>query len=451
MQKTERKTASFDKKYGSCAFIYVIEAMLEYFVALSVADVYLAKIASAVGMSDQATAVLASFVSLGCGFQFLSLFFFRSDRVKKKVTAGHIVSQTCFTLAYFVPLAAFSGQVKTVILVAALLVAQLLHNLVNAPKINWYMSMIRDEKRGSFTAVKEIVSLFGGMAFTYLLAFCFDSFSDAGNQAGAFVCGAVILAVVTTAHTVALLLTKEKPTYGEGGIPDEKPQKTDLKALFRNKSLWKIVLIASLWYAANYATLSFSGTYRINELGFSMTYSAVIIAVGSVMRALVSVPLGKFGDKKGFGTLISFCFLIAAAGYVVYAFTSPENGKILYPVYYVLYCIAMAGINGSMINLVYDYVPRDMRSGALAVQHSVSGIVGFLTTLSLTPLMTSIKAGGNVVMGMTVYSQQLFALISLEIVLFLAFYSAVALGKRKNRPSDGNNLQDDDGKKRKKA
>lgn len=43
MQYKERKANFIDRKYGDCAFLYIIEAMLEYFVALSVADVYLVK------------------------------------------------------------------------------------------------------------------------------------------------------------------------------------------------------------------------------------------------------------------------------------------------------------------------------------------------------------------------------------------------------------------------
>lgn len=432
MQNKERKANFIDRKYGDCAFLYIIEAMLEYFVALSVADVYLVKIAAATGMSDQAIAVLTSFVSLGCGFQFLSIFFFRSSKVKKKATSGHVISQVLFTCAYLIPLATCSGQIKSVLLVIVLLVAQILHNAVNAPKTDWYMSMLKNEKRGAFTAIKEIVSLFGGMAFTYGLAFLFDTFEGNGNQTGAFICGAIILGIVTLLHTITLLFTKEKPDFSEkdGTTNQSDAQKTSIKALLRDKTMWKIVFLSSLWSAANYATLSFSGTYRLNELGFSLTLSAIITAVGSVARAVFSVPLGKFGDKKGFSTLLFVSFLIAATAYLAMTFTAPANGKVLYTVYYVLYCVAMAGINGSMINIVYDYVPSTRTSGVLAIKQSVSGIVGFLTVLALTPLMPFIKGKGNSVFGMTVYSQQIFAVISLLIVLFLAVFSRFAFGKR---------------------
>ena len=434
MQHDSEKTHFVDRKFGDCALLYIIEAMLEYFVALSVADVYLAKIAAATGMSDQAIAVLTSFVSLGCGFQFLSIFFFRSSKVKKKATSGHIISQILFTCAYLIPLATCSCEIKSVLLVIALLVAQVLHNAVNAPKTDWYMSMLKNEKRGVFTGIKEIVSLFGGMAFTYGLAFLFDKFEADGNQTGAFICGAVILGTVTVLHTLTLIFTKEKPDFSENiasGAQSGK-QKTSIKELLRDKTLWKIVFLSALWSAANYATLSFSATYRLNELGFSMTLSAIITAVGSVARAVFSVPLGKFGDKKGFSALLCLSYLIAAAAYLAMTFTAPANGKVLYTVYYVLHCVAMAGINGSMINIVYDYVPSYKTSGALAIKQSISGVVGFLVVLALTPLMTLIQKNGNSVFGITIYSQQIFAVISLLIVVFLAAYSHFAFDKRKS-------------------
>ena len=109
------------------------------------------------------------------------------------------------------------------------------------------------------------------------------------------------------------------------------------------------------------------------------------------------------------------CFAIAATGYALNIFTVPKNGKILYPVYYSLYCIAMAGINSAMINLVYDYVAPEDRAGALAINQSVSGIAGFLITLLLSPVMSAVKKNGNAVLGISVYSQQLFSLISLLI------------------------------------
>lgn len=123
------------------------------------------------------------------------------------------------------------------------------------------------------------------------------------------------------------------------------------------------------------------------------------------------------------------CLAIAATGYALNVFTVPENGKILYPVYYSLYCIAMAGINSSMINLVYDYVAPEDRAGALAINQSVSGIAGFLITLLLSPVMSAVKKNGNTVFGIPVYSQQLFSLVSLLIVCASIVYLLLVVRK----------------------
>lgn len=427
-----QKNAPKQKIFGECSVLYIIEAMLEYFVALSVANTYLAKITEAVGLSDGATGIISAFVSLGCGFQVLSILFFRTSRVKTQVTVGHFISQTLFTSAYLLPLAGFSGELKCVLLVTALLAAQIMHNLVVAPKINWYMSMIRDEKRGVFTAVKEIVSLFGGIIFTYALSAAFDYFEGVNNQKAAFICGAIILAVITLSHTFVLIFTKrnEQPVSDE--TQKGEPFIKTVKILLTDKRMWKIILIFSLWATANYAITSFMGTYCNKELGFPLTLTTTIISVCNVIRAAVSVPMGRFADKKGFNKLLALCFAIGAVGFGVYAFTTAANGKFLYPVFYLCYTIVGAGTSTACINIIYDYIPAEHCTHAFALNQSVSGVVGFLvTTLILTPILNAIQANGNVVLGYNIYAQQIFAVLSCVIAAFLAVYSLKCLGERK--------------------
>ena len=114
--------------------LYIIEAALEYFVSIAVGTVYLAKITAYCGISDEVTAILTAFVSLGCSFQLLSIFFGGKSSVKGFVSGGHIVSQLLFTALYIIPLLGFNDNAKAIILIIALLAAQIIHNLVNAPK-----------------------------------------------------------------------------------------------------------------------------------------------------------------------------------------------------------------------------------------------------------------------------------------------------------------------------
>ena len=124
--------------------------------------------------------------------------------------------------------------------------------------------------------------------------------------------------------------------------------------------------------------------------------------------------------------MVSICLCIAGAGFFVNIFTVPANGKLFYTLYYALYAIAMGGINSALTNLVFDMVGPEKRSNALALSQSVSGVLGFLTTLIVSGLVSHIQENGNRFFGMDLYAQQvtsalafLFTAISVIYVLFV--------------------------------
>ncbi len=397
--------------------LYVLEAALEYFIAIAVGTVYLAKITAAIGMSDALTGILSAFVSLGCGFQLFAVFLVNKHPVKRWVTGGHIVSQLLFACVYFIPLTDLAKTGKAVLLVVVLLTAHLLHNIINAPKTNWFMSLVEDGQRGRFTATKEIVSLLGGIAFTYALGAVMDGFEARGNIRGAFaVCG-VGICLLMVLHSLTLLFSVEKPQAKE-----PVSVKQSLGALLRSKALPQIILVSVLWNVANYATLSFTGSYQTKELAFTTTFSSLVIMAGSLVRAAISPAMGRFADRCSFRRMLSLCILIETVAFAVNSFTVPANGKLLYPVYYILYCIGMAGINSTTINLIYDYVEEDRRTSALALQQTCAGLCGFLTVLLLSPLVERMQASAPTLGGRPLYAQQLLSLISCGVTLLLFLY-----------------------------
>ncbi len=405
-------------QYKLSRLMYIIEAALEYFVAIAVSTVYLARITTYIGMSDALSGILSSFVSLGCAFQIFAIFLTHKTPVKGWVTAGHIISQLLFACIYFVPLLNISQVGRIMIFIIILLCAEIIHNIINSPKINWFMSLVDDSKRGVFTANKEMVSLLGGVVFSYALGAVMDYFDEIGNTRMAFVVWGVSIVVLMVLHSVTLLVSKEIAIEVRKDIN----VKSNLKELFRNKTLFKIILISVLWNIANYATLSFTGTYQGKELTFSMTFSSIIIMVGSIVRACVSRPIGKLADKSSFCNMLILCFSIEAVAFGINIFTVPSNGKWLYFIFYILYCVGMAGISSATINLIYDYVDFDKRTGALAIQQTLAGLSGFLATLLLSPLVAKIQKSGFALLGKPVYAQQIMSILSFVIVLVIILY-----------------------------
>ena len=422
------KTVMEQDVYKKSRGLYIVEAMVEYFISLMVAGAFLAKLTTAIGLSDSLTGILSSFVSLGCTFQIVALFLANKQPVKKWVTVLHTLNQLFFALVYFVPFIKVTKTVKVVAFIVLLLLGHAINNIVNSPKINWYMTLVDDAKRSVFTANKEIVSLIGGVLFSMGMGSIIDIFEESGNDSGALVfCGLGVFGLMVL-HTVVLLFSKEKTA--EIKLNDGQKNQSIL-GLFKNKALVKVVFMSVIWYIAQYATVPFYGTYQIKELGFSMLFVTILSSVGAICRALCSRPLGKFADKSSFVNMLSVCYTALLLSYLVNIFTVPSNGKVFFAVYTIFNSIAMAGVNSGEINLVYDFVDKGQRVGALALKSAISGIVGFVTTLLMSLLVERIQANGNTLLGISVYAQQVVSLIGAIVVAVGLVYLNLIMRKLK--------------------
>lgn len=415
--------------YKKSRFLYILEAAFEYFISLLVSGAFLAKVTKEIGMNDTLTGILTSFVSLGCGFQVIAIFLANKRPVKRWVTILHSLNQLLFALIYLVPFINLTLTAKILLFIIFLLSGHIINNIVNSPKINWFMSLVDDNKRGRFTASKEMVSLISGTVFSFAMGSVVDHFELMGNLNGAFiVCGLCVFGLMLL-HSATLIFSKEKPVETQEKIPT----KQLLKELIKDKNLFKIILVSVLWNVTSYVATPFYGSYQINELGFTMTFVTILSAVGAVVRAIFSRPMGKFADKHSFASMLNICFAIVLVAFAFNVFTIPQNGKVFYPIYLILHSIAMAGINSATINLIYDYVDKEKRIGALALKSTFAGFAGFFATLIVSPLVSFVQASGNSLWGISVYAQQVVSAISVVLLVLLILYLNLVVRKIKRK------------------
>lgn len=405
--------------------LYIIEAALEYFISLIVAGAYLAKVTSAIGMSQGLTGILTSFISLGAVFQIFALFFAGKRRPKRFVTLIHTLNQLCFVFLYLIPLISIPDVVKHVFFAVFLLVGYLLFNLVSSPKIAWGMLFVGEEERGRYTAKKEIYSLISGMIFSYLVSFVIDYFEEKGELNVAFIISAISIFILMIAHTFTLLKMPER----ELPVQNEKITFTaSLKTVFGNSSVRKVLVVATLYQVANCMVYSFYGTYATNEssqfgLGFTMSFIAIVSILYSIVRACVSQPMGRLADRYSFKTVSILCYGLLAVSFLFGAFMIPSNGKVFYTLFFIVYAIAQSGINSGIINLLYEEVEPAQRMSAYAVQQAFAGLVGFLSAIVAGIFVDAVHENGGKLLGL--YAQQWLSVwgvvISLMIVAFIYF------------------------------
>lgn len=396
---------------------YVADAALEYFQALLLSGAYLAKLTQSLGISDSLTGILTSVVALGCAFKLLSVYLFPKQPVKGRVMIFELLNQVLTFALYLIPLWGGPGSLGVGLFAAVLVLRAIMLNACFPAKVTWMMGLVDDQKRGRFTAVKEMVSLISGVAFTYTMGGVIDRYEAMGNTPGAFrICVLVIVGLLVIRMGL-LFICKEKPAP-----PLRKETALGMRDVLRQPMMRKLILLNILIFAAEYITVPFLGTYQTGELGFSMTLIAIISFGGSMMRILASFYLGSVADKKGFAAMLRICFGLMGAAFLANMFTVPANGKVMYLIYTALYSMAMGGVNSASTNLAFDYALPEQRSAVLSVYSSVGGLAGFLATLLVSPLVAHIQASGNQLFGLPVYAQQVMSACSAILMGVLLVY-----------------------------
>lgn len=404
-----------NKIYRKSRVLYIISAALEYFISILTGTAYLAKIAGSIGISDGTIGVLSSFTALGCAFQIVSLTMRTDKPVKPRVLTINLINQLCFTLLYVTPVLNLPKNIKTWLFTALLLIGNILLNIPFSLKATWSKSLVDEKKRGIFAASCEITSLVSGMIFTMLAGRLIDTFEEMGNQIGAFTVCSVVLLILTVSHALCILFIREDKLLSS----HNEPLGVRLKSAMTDRSTLLLLPLFVLWNAAQYLTIPFFGTYQINDLGFTMTAISLISAGYAIIRGLVSAPLGILGDKRTFISSMSASLAAMALGLLI----NSIGGKICHIIFYALYGVALAGMNSGIMNIIFDYVPREKRNGAVSILYTVGGLVGFCSTLIAKPLVDYVQSSGNRFLFIEhIYAQQILSVISAALTLATLIY-----------------------------
>ena len=417
-------------KYKRTRLLYIIEAALEYFFFLMLTGAYIAKVGSAIGMSDGLVGVLSTASTLGCTFQLFALFLANKKPVKHWVFVCHIINQLFFTAVWLIPFFNLPHQLKIVAFMVALMGGWIINHIINSPKISWFMSTVDDSKRGSFTAKKEMFSLASGMIFTLTMSSVIDRLEAKGDLRTAFLIGGLTMLGLTVAHSLTLVFSYERPAKSaekQGNATDS------IKALLKNKALRYVLIFAVICRIEASIAYPFFGTYQNNELGFSLTFVSIIGAVHVVVRCLASIFMGKYADRTSFVDMLNISYVFALIGYGIMIFTTPANGKWAFTLFYTLFAIFHAGFGNGIMNLIYDTVDKSQRTGAYALYNATSGIIGFLTTLICSSFVSKIQTNGNQIFGFSMYAQQFLSAITVIVTTVLLLYLNLFLKKQVRR------------------
>ena len=420
------------KDYKRSRNAYCMECAFEYFVALLFSGSFLTKLLIEIGMDDAMIGVVSSFISLAFLFQLFSIFVVQKvTNTKVFVIIFHFASQIFFMSMYLLPfLPVGNAAVKKALAIAGILIAYFGNYFVTSMIYRWGNSFVHPDKRGSYGATKEMISLLSGMAVTLIVGFAFDAFEAAENLHGGFLFAAIGIFIFALCDLICLLLIKNDIKPKVKGKAPSVPMREVLRNTLGNKNYRNTIILYVLFQVGTYFTTGFVATYELTALALTVGATQIINIVGQGARFALSKPFGRYSDKRSFIKGIELALILAAVSFLAVAFTTPKTW-VLIIFFVIIHNISAAGTSANFLNITYSYVDEKYFVQASAIKNSIGGVCGFLSSLAAGALVKYIQANGNSLFGISVYAPQVLGLISAIIFVGAFIFAKLVVEKQK--------------------
>ncbi|MBQ9805986.1 MAG: MFS transporter [Clostridia bacterium] len=439
MNDTNHITNGEENKFSSPEYrrsrvAYVLYALFDYFVGILVADAFLAKLLSAMGFRDSEIGILASFISLAFVFQLFSLLLTKKRNSKKgMILVLNTLGQMFFFALYVLPLIEIDLYLRRALVYVFIIGAYMCKYLVSNFLFQWANGYVDPNKRGSYSATMEIVSLIGGIIFSLSMGAIFNWFESQNNLMGGFFFLAIVILISNILVFISLTLIKREHT---GNAVDSSSKKLSdiFKNTLGNKNFRHLLVIAVLWKSAEYFTLGFMGPFKTDTLGNGLALSVLFVQVISIASSLIRMPFtnifGKYSDKHSFASGFYLSLFIGAAAFLCNVFTTKETWFLVIA-HTILYAVCAAGNGKNAQNMIYSYVDIDYIAEGMALQNCISGVCGFLCSLVAGAILEAVQQAGNMFFGIPMFGQQLLGLISALLCGICIIYMRATILKEK--------------------
>lgn len=416
------------KKYKHSRNSYNIQCAFEHFINMLVSDAYLAKVLTEIGISDSVIGVISSIMSLALLFQLASVFAVsKIKNVKKTVIVFNSASQVLFISLYLIPSVRMSVKALTALALLSRLCAYAFMYFVSNIHYKWSNSFVAPDKRASFSAFKEMVSLMLGIIVSLAAGFMFDHFEERGAIRTAFLIAFAVTAAFALCNFICLMnISKPDSPVAAESFSFREIYKNTLG----NRNFTSVVIMTSIFSVATSMTNGFLGTFKTNDLLYSVGAVQLMNIAGYLSRFFVSMPLGRYSDKHTFAKGMKLGMVLQLISFVFVIFCTPSTRWCIIA-YTLISMISLAGTNQNSFSIIYSYVDSQYFVQAIAIKNCINGAVGFIASLIAGKILDTVQNNGNYIFGFHLYGQQFLAMISVILTGVCIIYISKVIEKQK--------------------
>ena len=396
----------------------IIQVIVEYLANIMLMDSFLAIITKELGISTAGTGMLTSIKS-ATSFFVLGALVFRKKRIKKYVLMTYCVGFIMLLVYYIVPVTHIETNYAQLLLVVITFVANVLINVVSSRRTAWFIALNDARNRAKVMAVKSAGSLGAAIVLKNALAYVYQIYLEKNEIDKYFICCAIVMGILVLINILCICFIEE-PSYVE--LAEEEPRRLiAFEELLKNRKIWTIFRVTFIVAICDALVTPFLGSYKMTDLGFSLSYDAMIVSITSVIGGVFSFLWGIYADRRNCTYAYRKCMTVMALAYAVNIFVVPDNGKTTYLIFALIQSIASAGNTVTYSNMLFENIGIKDYSDVTVISGVLGSVISFVTTSFASVVVSWIQGNGNMILGMEIYPLQLLSAVTCVFYILLIF------------------------------
>ncbi len=373
------------------------------------------------GANDTICGYILSIPILAAAIQFLApIVLERLEFRLRIILLGNGLHRLLLSLMILIPFLPLPSGAKLWIAAGAYLLSNLAVSFVTPAASNLYVSFVEPQNRGRYFGMRESWLLVFATAVNLVLGKVLDLFRDAGNERGGFLVIYGTVFVLTLLNAFCFLQMREVPL---GHSPEVMHVREVFTLPLKSRRFMRFFVLSVFWNLSFQLSAAFYGIYQVNELALSYTEINLYGMLANVAYFVCASLWGRIADRRGwaFTSRVSFLFLgITCAMWFFFV-----RGPLLVA----LMCVAMllsgiawSGLNVSLFNLQFDFMPQEKRTVYIGFNSTVSGLIGYAASLVGAMLVGMASDRRITLLGMPVGIKQLLFLATGLLICGCALY-----------------------------
>lgn len=382
------------------------------------------------GASDTVCGYILSIPVLAAAIQFLApIVLERLEFRKTIIILGSGLHRLLLSFMIFIPFIPMSNEFRLWSVALLYLVSNLAVSFVTPAIANLYVSFVEPQNRGRYFGMRESYLLAFATLMNLTMGLALDRFRGSGNELGGFVVLYVSIFILTLINTAAYLRMREVPL-------SHNPNLMKIREIFtiplKSPMFMKFFVLSIFWNLGIHLAAAFYGVYQVNDLALSFTEINLYGMLANVAYFISAMVWGKLADKLGWAYTSMLSFVcIGLTSVMWFLIVRGPSMMPLLSIAMVISGIAWSGINISLFNLQFDFMPAENRTVYIGFNSTVSGLLGYAASLVGASLVGIASGFEWSLFGFSFGIKQLLFLISGILISFCAVY--IQLYMRKSR------------------